>query len=265
MRILVVNDDGIYARGLSALVRGLQDLGEIYVAAPDRERSATGHSITVHRPLRVKKASMSDFGVAASWAVDGTPSDCVKLAVEDLLPNPPDIIISGINQGPNLGTDVLYSGTVSAAIEGFISGFPAVAVSLASFTDHDFSRAGDFARTLVTTLEKVDFPQHFLLNINVPVGDQQKGVKITRLGNRRYINIFEKRTDPRGRVYYWMAGDLLDMEENSEGTDVSAVKNNYISITPLHLDLTDYPTVDNLKNNGFLDNFKTINTGGSKI
>ncbi|KUK53673.1 MAG: 5'-nucleotidase SurE [Desulfotomaculum sp. 46_296] len=265
MRILVVNDDGIYARGLSALVRGLKDLGEIYVVAPDRERSATGHSITVYRPLRVKKVSMSDFGVAASWAVDGTPSDCVKLAVEDLLPNPPDIILSGINQGPNLGTDVLYSGTVSAAIEGFISGFPAIAVSLASFTDRDFSRAGDFTHTLVTTLEKVDFPQNFLLNVNVPVGGEQKGVKITRLGNRRYINIFEKRTDPRGRIYYWMAGDLLDKEENSEGTDVSAVKNNYISITPLHLDLSDYSTIDNLKNNGFLENFKTINTGGSKI
>jgi 5'-nucleotidase len=264
MRILLVNDDGIYARGLSALVRGLKDLGEIYVAAPDRERSATGHSITVHRPLRVRKVSLSDFGVAASWAVDGTPSDCVKLAVEDLLPNPPEIVLSGINQGPNLGTDVLYSGTVSAAVEGLISGFPAVAVSLASFTDRDFSKAGEFARTLVTILEKSDFPQNFLLNVNVPAGAEPKGVKITRLGNRRYINIFEKRVDPHGRTYYWMAGDLLEMEENQEGTDVGAVKSNYISITPLHLDLTDYPTIDNLNNNGFLENFKTIITGGSK-
>jgi len=247
MQILLVNDDGIYARGLSALARGLKDLGEIYVVAPDRERSATGHSITVHRPLRVRKVSLSDFGVAASWSVDGTPSDCVKLAVEDLLPNPPDIILSGINQGPNLGTDVLYSGTVSAAIEGLISGFSAVAVSLASFTDRNFSGAVEFTRTLVTVLEKVDFPQHFLLNVNVPAGDLQNGVKITRLGNRRYINIFDKRVDPRGRVYYWMGGDLLDMEENQEGTDVSAVKNNYISITPLCLDLTDYSNIDNLK------------------
>ncbi|MFA5384275.1 MAG: 5'/3'-nucleotidase SurE [Eubacteriales bacterium] len=247
MQILLVNDDGIYARGLSALARGLKDLGEIYVVAPDRERSATGHSITVHRPLRVRKVSLSDFGVAASWSVDGTPSDCVKLAVEDLLPNPPDIILSGINQGPNLGTDVLYSGTASAAIEGLISGFSAVAVSLASFTDRNFSGTVEFTRTLVTVLEKVDFPQHFLLNVNVPAGDRQNGVKITRLGNRRYINIFDKRVDPRGRVYYWMGGDLLDMEENQEGTDVSAVKNNYISITPLCLDLTDYSNIDNLK------------------
>ncbi len=259
MKILVVNDDGIYARGLSALVRGLKDLGEIYVVAPDRERSATGHSITVHRPLRVRKVSLSsDFGVAASWSVDGTPSDCVKLAVENLLPNPPEVVLSGINQGSNLGTDVLYSGTVSAAVEGLISGFPSVAVSLTSFTDRDFSTAAEFARKLVTILEKGAFSQNFLLNVNVPPGDRHNGVKITRLGNRRYINIFDKRTDPRGRVYYWMGGDLLEMEDNQEGTDVSAVKNNYISITPLHIDLTDYPSVDNLNSNGFLENFKTI-------
>lgn len=136
---------------------------------------------------------------------------------------------------------------------------------MTSFTDRDFSKAAEFAHTLVTMLEKVDFPQHLLLNVNVPPGDRQNGVEITRLGNRRYINIFEKRVDPHGRIYYWMAGDLLDLEENQEGTDISAVKNNYISITPLHLDLTDYPTIDNLKNNGFLENLKTINTGGSKI
>ena len=246
MRILVSNDDGIHARGLRGLVECLKDLGEIFVVAPDRERSATGHCITVHRPLRVKKVALPGFAVQ-SWAVDGTPSDCVKLAVEDLLSQPPDIILSGINQGPNLGTDVLYSGTVSAAVEGVINGFPAIAVSLASFSDHDFTRAGIFTRRLVSSLFEAGSPDRILLNVNVPATEQPRGIEITRLGDRRYVNVFEKRVDPRGRTYYWMAGELLEMDENAEGTDVKAVKNNYISITPLHLDLTDYPTIGNLQ------------------
>ena len=249
MRILLSNDDGIHARGLRMLVESVGSLGEVVVVAPDRERSATGHSITVHRPLRAKKIGIPGFAVQ-SWAVDGTPADCVKLAIEDLLVDPPDLVISGINLGPNLGTDVLYSGTVSAAMEGAINGFPAVAVSLASYCYQDFTPSGGFIRKLVPLLREAGLPRNMLLNINIPGTEQPRGVKITRLGNRRYVNIFEKRTDPRGRIYYWMAGEPLEAEEDKEdgcGTDVDAVKNNYISITPLQLDLTDYATIPKLK------------------
>ena len=249
MRILISNDDGIHARGLRVLVESVGGLGEVAVVAPDRERSATGHSITVHRPLRAKKTRIPGFEVQ-SWAVDGTPADCVKLAIEDLLAEPPDLVISGINLGPNLGTDVLYSGTVSAAVEGAISGFPALAVSLASYCYQDFGPSGAFVRKLVSRLAQVGLARKMLLNVNVPGTERPLGVKITRLGNRRYVNIFEKRTDPRGRSYYWMAGEPLETEESEEGgcgTDVDAVKNNYISITPLQLDLTDYASIEKLR------------------
>ncbi len=254
MRILVSNDDGIHARGLRMLVGGLSNLGEVFVVAPDRERSATGHSITVHRPLRAKKTRIPGFDVQ-SWAVDGTPADCVKLAIEDLLADPPDLVVSGINQGPNLGTDVLYSGTVSAAIEGAINGFPSIAVSLASYCYQDFSPAGAFIREFIPFLLRADLPRNTLLNVNVPGTERPLGVKITRLGNRRYVNIFEKRVDPRGRIYYWVAGEPLEAQEDPSGTetDVEAVKNNYISITPLQLDLTDYAAIEQLR---FLADFK---------
>ncbi|MGB9802607.1 5'/3'-nucleotidase SurE [Desulfofundulus sp.] len=238
MIVLLSNDDGIHAPGLKALAESLQELGELYIVAPDRERSATGHGITVHRPLRLEMVNMHGLK-ARAWAVDGTPADCVKLAVEDLLPGPPALVVAGINQGPNLGTDVLYSGTVSAAIEGIINGLPALAISLASYGDHDFTRAAEVARKVVgLTIEK-GLPRGTLLNINVPVAEP-RGVRFTRLGNRRYVNIFHKRTDPRGRIYYWMAGEPLDLEDNGNDTDVQAIRENFISITPIQLDLTDY-------------------------
>lgn len=244
MTILISNDDGIHAPGLQALVQCLQDLDEIYVVAPDRERSATGHGITVHRPLRLEPVSLPDLK-ARAWAVDGTPADCVKLAVEDLLPGPPTLVVAGINQGANLGTDVLYSGTVSAAIEGVINGCPALAVSLTSYGHRDFSTAAAVARQMVTRILEQGLPRGVLLNINVPAA-KPRGTRITRLGHRRYVNIFHKRTDPRGRIYYWMAGEPLDVEENNDDTDVQAIKNNFISITPIQLDLTDYHSLNSL-------------------
>lgn len=246
MRILISNDDGIHAGGLKALLESLQDLGEIFVVAPDRERSATGHGITVDRPLRITPICLP-VPVSRAWAVDGTPADCVKLAVEDLLPEPPHLVIAGINQGPNLGTDVLYSGTVSAAIEGVINGFPSLAVSLATYDQMDFSPAGQFIREIVPAI-KDNLPPDILLNINVPAG-RSKGRRITCLGNRRYINIFHKRTDPRGRVYYWMAGEPMDLDDKEPGnTDVEAVRNQYISITPIQLDLTNYRAMHGVEN-----------------
>lgn len=244
MRILISNDDGIQAEGINELRVSLQDDNELFVVAPDRERSATGHKITMHRPLRVKEWPYPGNRVKG-WAVDGTPADCVKLGLEALLPAPPDLVISGINFGPNLGTDVLYSGTVSAAIEGIINGIPAIAVSLASYEYRDFSFAGELIKKLVSVLGS-ELPGRTLLNINMPPR-QPRGIRVTRLGHRRYVNIFDKRTDPRGRVYFWMAGEPFDLDEDDPDTDVWAIKEGFISITPVHFDLTDYKVMDQLK------------------
>ncbi|RJQ28283.1 MAG: 5'/3'-nucleotidase SurE [Peptococcaceae bacterium] len=244
MRILISNDDGILAEGITLLRKVLAEVAEVFVIAPDRERSATGHKITMHRPLRIKELEV-DAGQCRCWAVDGTPADCVKLGLEALLPEPPDLVISGINGGPNLGIDVLYSGTVSAAIEGIINDIPSIAVSLASYQDPDFSHAGSFIKELVCRTGHY-LPARTLLNINVPPG-LPRGARVTRLCNRRYINVFEKRTDPRGRAYFWMAGEPLDLDADDPETDVCAVKNQYVSVTPVSFDLTDYRVVDDLK------------------
>ncbi len=254
MLVLVSNDDGIHAEGIKELIRALQEdkNNTVYVVAPDRERSATGHKITMHRPLRVKDWDFGDLK-ASGWAVDGTPADCVKLGLEALLPEPPDIVISGINQGPNLGTDVLYSGTVSAAIEGIINGIPAVAISLASYEYKNFSHAATFIKKLLPVIEKA-LPPKTLLNINVPPC-RPKGIKVTRLGHRRYVNIFDRRVDPRGRVYFWMAGEPFDVDEDDPQTDLWAIKEGYISITPVHFDLTNFNFISRLKE--ILGNFIT--------
>ncbi|KAF1084668.1 5'-nucleotidase SurE [Sporotomaculum syntrophicum] len=258
MRILISNDDGINAPGLKTLRESLASLGEVLVVAPDRERSGAGHGITTYKPLRTKKVTFSDgtFG----WAVNGTPADCVKLAVEALMPEKPDIVVSGINLGANLGTDVLYSGTVSAAIEGLINDLPSVAISLASFDSTNFSEAASFASYIVPNLIELSKDiKHILVNINVPPG-KPRGIRLTRLGMRRYINVFDKRTDPRGNVYYWMAGKPLDTSHELKtiqsvvdnnphldvDIDVEAVKNDYISITPLHFDLTDFYAIEQI-------------------
>ena len=246
MILLLSNDDGIYAPGLRALAESLQDLGQLYIVAPCQECSATGHGITVHRPLRLEKVTLPGIN-AVAWSVDGTPADCIKLAVEDLLSFPPDLIVAGINNGPNLGTDVLYSGTVSAAIEGAINGFTSLAISLASDTSADFSTAAQVARKIVLRLFEKRLPKGTLLNINIPEG-KPRGLRITKLGTRRYVNVFDKRVDPRGRVYYWMAGEPLDLVDNREETDILAIKERYISITPLQLDLTNYQALAELKN-----------------
>ena len=244
MRILISNDDGIQADGLKELRNSLQDQHKVFIVAPDHERSATGHKITMHRPLRVKECSYPGTDTIG-WEVDGTPADCVKLGLEVLLPEPPDLVISGINFGPNLGSDVLYSGTVSAALEGLINGIPSIAISLATHEYHNFSFSGKVIKEVVSIL-RGELPHSTLLNINIPPGTPQ-GIKVTRLGNRRYVNIFDKRTDPRGRVYYWMAGEPYDVDENDPETDIWAVNEGYISITPIQFDMTDYGFMEKLK------------------
>ena len=243
MRILVSNDDGILAPGIQTLARTLATEHEVHVVAPDRERSATGHALTLHKPLRVEKVHIDDR-IASSFAVNGTPSDCVKIAVGALMAEPPDLVLSGINRGPNLGTDVIYSGTVSAALEGTILGFPAAAISLATFSDIGYETAALHALDLARMLGLHRLPPKVLLNVNVP--RQEHGpvpdVRVTRLGDRRYHDSFEPRIDPRGRTYYWLAGEVVENEEAPD-TDVVAIREGLISITPIHHDLTHHGSI----------------------
>jgi len=240
LRILLTNDDGIFAPGIQALWQELAKIGEITVVAPDSERSATSQAITVHQPIRVDQHCFDNERVSG-WRIGGTPTDCVKIAVEALLDEKPDIVVSGINQGPNLGTDVLYSGTVSAAIEGALLGIPALAVSLNSWQVSDFTVAAKFTSNLVLTTLAKTLPPNTLLNVNVPPLKKEEisGVEVTRLGVIEYENIFEQRKDPRGRSYYWMGGKPVAVD-NSEGSDVAALKQGKISVTPIHFDLTNY-------------------------
>ncbi|MGI6648603.1 MAG: 5'/3'-nucleotidase SurE [Bacillota bacterium] len=248
MRILLTNDDGIHARGLDALRLALEDIAEVIVAAPDRERSATGHGITVDYPIRVSKYQFSHSSTPG-WIIDGTPADCVKLAICALLSHPPDLVVSGINRGGNLGTDVLYSGTVSAAIEGIIQGIPSIAVSLNSFDfQADYSYAASVACKLCLEIKKVGLTTDTMLNVNVPAVTEAeiKGTQITKLGIRRYEDVFQERQDPRGRTYFWLAGDIVD-DDQDQDADVMVIRKNIISITPIHFDLTNFKLIQELK------------------
>lgn len=246
MKVLLSNDDGIFAPGITHLLKCFKEISDfVYVTAPDRERSATGHSITVHRPLRIRKATQLG-DKARGWIVDGTPADCVKLALESLIDEKPDLMIAGINDGPNLGSDVLYSGTVSAAVEGLINGIPSLAVSLATWDDASYEYAARFVVDLVPLLLQNPLPPGTLLNVNVPPGEV-RGVRFTRLCTLCYTNAIHRRTDPRGREYFWMAGQPESPDTEDEGTDIGAVRQGYVSITPLQIDLTHYQMIEELK------------------
>ena len=248
MYIAITNDDGIHAPGIRALWLELSKIADVAVIAPDSERSACSQAITVHHPIRVDEYAVHHPRVQA-WSVNGTPTDCVKVGLESLLTRLPDIVVSGINNGSNLGTDVLYSGTVSAAIEAALHRLPAIAISLADRNPVDFSVAARFARELVEkVIEQRNLPKNTLLNVNVPplLQEQIKGISITKLGKISYNNVFEKRQDPRGRNYYWMAGSMVDTG-NDPDSDVEAVKAGYISVTPVHFDLTHYAILDMVK------------------
>jgi 5'-nucleotidase len=246
MKLLISNDDGVYALGIRTLANTLAEAGHnVTVVCPDRERSATGHGLTLHQPIRAEQIKSVFHPAVDVWACSGTPSDCVKLAIWALLESPPDLVLSGINHGSNLGTDVLYSGTVSAAMEGVIEGIPSIAFSLTSFRSQEFQPAADFAAVLVRQLEKHPLPELTLLNVNVPAIERQeiRGAIVTRQGVRRYTDVFEKRVDPRGKIYYWLSGELLEDIEDPDvpdeaPTDVQAIRENYITITPLHYNLT---------------------------
>jgi 5'-nucleotidase len=241
MIILVCNDDGIRSEGIQALARAVEALGDVYIVAPDREQSAVSHSLTLHRPLRVDEVAPRQF------AVDGTPTDCVNLAVSGILPGRPGLVLSGINKGANMGDDITYSGTVSAAMEGTLLGIPSIAVSLVARDDFEFGAAALFAARLATQVIEHPFPVDTLLNVNVPAipRERMQGFRITRQGKRRYGEALIEKTDPRGKKYYWIGGGELDFIDEP-GTDFAAVQEGAISITPIHLDLTHYPSFEAL-------------------
>lgn len=236
--ILISNDDGIFAPGLFALYEQMVKLGDVLVVAPDSEQSAVGHAITLRNPLRAF-TWMRD-GKPFGLAVIGTPADCVKLALAEFVDRTPSLVVSGINQGTNTGVDILYSGTVSAATEGAVNRIPSIAISLASFTYKDFSAAAKFSYEIAGLVLENGLPRGTFLNVNVPPFPESeiKGVKWTRQGLSRYVERFIKRTDPKGRDYYWMDGDKV-IEEMNGCTDDKAIAEKYISVTPIHYDLTD--------------------------
>lgn len=248
MQIVVTNDDGIMAPGIRALTEALKDLGDIYLIAPTEERSATGHGITIRDPIRTRRVKVE--GTKEAWAVDGTPADCVKLALKEFAYEDCGLVISGINNGPNLGTDVLYSGTVSAAIEGALLGVPSMAVSLASFEFNDYSAAAEIAGILTRYLKdnRKTLPPNTILNVNIPPVKKElfAGFRVTRLGFIEYEDEFDRRIDPQGNPYFWMKGRLAHKEIEPD-VDVVAVSENYISITPVHFDLTNHLIIDRVK------------------
>ncbi len=236
--IFLTNDDGFFAEGIEALSRNLQDLGRVYVVAPDRERSTTSLSLTLRRPLRVKKIKTN------TYAVDGTPADCVYIALKKLLPQKPSLLISGINKGPNLGQqDISYSGTVAAAIQGTFLQIPSMAVSLSPDKNHQYSY--DFSARIVQSIAmkllENKLPEKMTLNINFPP-PPIKGIKLAKLGQKRYNPEVIEKKDPRQDPYYWI-GTGNPKAEGAKNSDVMVVKEGYISITPLHTDLTNYKTI----------------------
>ncbi|MEE9164701.1 MAG: 5'/3'-nucleotidase SurE, partial [Nitrospinota bacterium] len=232
MTILLTNDDGIAAPGLNALYKEISKSYPVKVVAPESEQSAVGHAITIHNPLRVKKFFQGEnfFG----YAVNGTPADCVKIAVKAIMEEPPKLVISGINFGANIGTNLIYSGTVSAATEAAILNIPSVAISLTTRFDPDFSYAAEFALKMAKLILKNGLPDGISINVNIPAVPKNKiaGVRVVKQGRARVAEWFDKRMDPSGNTYYWMAGELVAAEEE-EDADEATIKKNMVSITPI--------------------------------
>lgn len=245
MRILVTNDDGIQSPGLHALVRALRGWGEIWVIAPDREQSAVGHAITLSEPIRLFPWTIE--GANHTFAISGTPADCVKLGLTELMPARPDLVLSGVNRGENTGISVIYSGTVSAATEGTINGIPSIAISLGSFVSTCFEAAALVGRRIAEVVAERGLPGETLLNVNVPdlPLDEIKGVRVTRQGRTRFQETFMKRADPRGKIYYWMDGAKLPLEETD--TDGTALHEGYVTVTPIRLDFTHHDFLPELR------------------
>jgi len=246
LNILVSNDDGIDAQGIYALVKEMKKIGNVTVVAPDKQQSAVGHAITMNYPLRVKEFKKD--GKLFGYAVQGTPADCVKLAVRAILKREPDLVVSGINHGSNTAISIIYSGTVSAATEGTVLGIPSIAVSLTTYAPADFRYAAKFAKKLALLIGKRGLPPRTLLNVNVPPlkAKEIKGVLITRQGKAVWNDTFDHRRDPNNREYYWLTGGLEEVDTDLE-FDEAAIRAHYISITPIQYDLTDYKMLETMK------------------
>ena len=240
--ILVTNDDGFFSKGIQTLAEVLQELGEVYIVAPDRDRSAVSHALTMHRPLKV------DLIKEKCFSVNGTPTDCVVVGVKKLLPREPDLLVSGINKGANLGEDVTYSGTVSAAIEGTILNVPSFAISLVGERPFRYETASHFALRIAKFVLEKKLPTDTLLNVNVPNKALQEinGIKVTKQGKRSYENSIHEIYSPWGEKQYWIGGGIVSWQK-MEGTDIQAIMENYVSVTPLHIDLTNYQALDYLR------------------
>ena len=249
--ILVTNDDGISSPGIKILSKTLKSIGDVYVVAPETEQSAVAHALTLHRPIRSKKVS------SKTYYVNGTPTDCVIIGVNKILPEKPDIIVSGINNGANLGDDISYSGTVAAAIEGTFLGVPSIAVSsVRDYQNNNSSRkdalkfqiAASFAKEIALKVLKRGLPENTLLNVNVPGCAKINGVRITKQGKLVYDSSIQELRDPRGNEYYWIGGGIPQWEAG-ENTDFEAIQDGYISVTPVHLDLTNHEAIRYLEEN----------------
>jgi 5'-nucleotidase len=247
MRYLLTNDDGIYAKGLSVLYQELSKDADCLIVAPEVEQSAVGHAITLFRPLMVRRFKKD--GNFSGYAVKGTPADCVKIGVRELSEKPVDLVISGINLGANVGINVIYSGTVSAATEGIILGIPSMAISLDTHRNADFSFAARFAKKMADFILNNNPMKHIALNVNIPALPEEeiKGVVVAKQGRARLIENFEKRTDPRENIYYWLAGETRLSDHEEIDSDACALRKGMITITPIYYDLTRYDVLDELK------------------
>ena len=244
--ILITNDDGVHSPGLEVLASALRPLAHCVIIAPDRDNSAVSHSLTMNRPLKVTRIE-EDL-----YSLDGTPTDCVAIGLNKILGQRPVLLVSGINPGPNLGDDIAYSGTVSAAVEGTMYGIPSLAVSLAGTHPYDFTTAGRVAAWLARTIMDKGLPENTLLNVNIPAVETIIGVKVTRQGRRLWQNSIQETLDPWGRKHYWIGGGTPHLDPD-EDTDANAISAGYISVTPIHLDLTNHAGLDYLKDEWALE------------
>lgn len=246
MKILVCNDDGIDSLGIYTLSESLKEIGDVTVVAPLKEQSAVGHAITMQIPLRVTEFHKN--GKFFGYAVDGTPADCIKIGIRNIMNESPDLVVSGINHGSNTAINIIYSGTVSAAREAAIMDVPSIAISVTNHAASNFEFAGKVAKTLAKEIAGKDLPVGTLLNVNVPDVPENEisGICLTKQGKSKWDDIYEKRIDPYGKNYYWLTGNLLEVDKEIE-SDQAAIKKNYVSITPIHFDLTDYETYKKMK------------------
>ena len=250
--ILITNDDDITSPGIKALVEAVKGLGKIVVVAPNKPQSGMGHAITIGQPLRMNRVTNLFDEEIESWETSGTPVDCVKLAVDKVLHKKPDICLSGINHGANHSINVIYSGTMSAAMEAAIENIPSIGFSLLDYSyEADFTASKEVVRKIVSKVMATRQPKHFLLNVNIPIArpEQIKGIRICKQAYAKYEEDFAERLDPHGKKYYWLTGEFKNFDKSKE-TDVWALEHNYVSVVPVHFDLTNYELKNSLESNG---------------